>query len=250
MLAEDVEAELARNLPQATLLSGPDTAELYRIVRSVVKQHSLHQADLIVAGKVTAADARVLAGAAGTAPWGLFKVLILMLDHASRDAQNILLRTLEEPPGNTRFILITSQPVPAAIAGRCRRYEVTSSEPATIRAVDDNAAAAVDAAVRAALTRDPAVLAEALRPWGERCGCSVPAKPHDKGEHYLPALQAWAQACAVSLRPELFRPEVTPPGVPAPARCTRTVLSVLSRYPRARPQNAAAAALSLAFLED
>ena len=53
----------------------------------------------IVIGRwLSAADARNLVKFAGTAPFGPFKAVIAGLDGASAQAQNILLKVLEEPP--------------------------------------------------------------------------------------------------------------------------------------------------------
>jgi hypothetical protein len=142
-------------------------------------------------------------------------------------------------------ILLCPVPPLPALSSRCRVYRVHDA-PAGEPAGDDNASAAAAAAVRAALTRDPAALAEALRPWGEKCGCRA-GKTHDKGEHYVAALSQWAVSQAARYREFLPGPAQDPVVKPGTAR---TVLRVLSDYPRARSQNAAAAALSLAFLED
>lgn len=248
MLAEDVLADLSKAifLPPAVLLLGPPEADLMALSRKILINRGLHLADLRWAQKVTADIAREVVAMAAVHPTGDFLGFVLHLDGASEQAQNILLKILEEPPETARFILLCAKPPLPALASRCHAYRVhdpLSGEPVA----DDNAKAAAAAAVRAALTRDPAVLAEVLRPWGERCGCRS-GKPHDKGEHYLTALSFWAVS---QYRPGTPYADVAgglSPGPVASSRAARIVLKVLGDYPRARSQNAAAAALSLAFL--
>lgn len=244
MLAEDILADLERELPPVVLLLGnPDVIQA--LSRSAFLAHDMKLSDLRWSQKVTAEVARQVVAEASLAPDGDFLAFVLHLDGASEQAQTILLKVVEEPPETCRFILLSSTPPLPALASRCVAYRVNDKWSEQVS--EESSVAAATAAVRAALTKDPAALAEALRPWGEKCSCRA-GKPHDKGDHYLVALQAWAVSQASRYRIELFPGQAADP--PVQARTARTVLRVLTDYPRARSQNAAAAALSLAFLED
>jgi replication-associated recombination protein RarA len=67
--------------------------------------------DMDVAGTVQA-----FLRTAGVTPQG--KLVILDLDGASAAAQNALLKTLEEPPGRARFILVASEPPLPTVVSR------------------------------------------------------------------------------------------------------------------------------------
>jgi DNA polymerase III subunit delta' len=53
------------------------------------------------------------------------------------EAANVLLKTLEEPPANTYFVLVTSEPrrLPVTVRSRCQRLRFAPLEPAAIAAV-------------------------------------------------------------------------------------------------------------------
>ena len=46
-------------------------------------------------------------------------------ENMTREAQNTLLKTLEEPPAHVKFILATTEPqkLPATILSRCQRFD-------------------------------------------------------------------------------------------------------------------------------
>jgi hypothetical protein len=244
MLASAIQDNLPPDLPPAVLLIGPQQVT-EPLSRAIFLDRKLHVSDLRWVHELTADIARQVVAEATQQPAGDFLGFIINLTGSSETAQRVLLKTVEEPPQTSRFILLSDKPPLGPLHFRCRGYLV--HDPDGEPAVDGNADAAAAAAVRAALTRDPAVLADALRPWGESCGCGNGRLHHDKGEHYLTALSTWAVS---QYRP---RSVIATGGSGPPAatsRAARTVLRVLSDYPRARPLNAAAAALSLAFLED
>jgi hypothetical protein len=244
MLFEEVLAELSADLPPVVLLTGSPRAALSVVAREAFLAHHVRLSDLRWSQRVDAATARQVVAQAPVQPSGDFLGFVLDISESSEQAQDILLKLAEAPPETCRLILVSSgqMPVIPALASRCKAYQVhehRGTEP-----VPDNAAAAAAAAVRAAITRDPGALTEALRSWGERCPCRAGILPHDKGEHYLAALSAWAVS--------QYRDRDVEPGLQplVTSRKARAVLQVLCDHPRARPQNAAAAALLLAFLED
>lgn len=69
----------------------------------------------------------------GTA--GQYRVVILDEAHSlSRDANNALLKVLEEPPDNTVFVLCTTEPgkLLETVSGRCSPFAFTRLSPATV----------------------------------------------------------------------------------------------------------------------
>jgi DNA polymerase-3 subunit gamma/tau len=88
---------------------------------------------------------------ARTAPASRYRVFILDEVHMlSTAAFNALLKTLEEPPGHTKFILATTEirRVPVTVLSRCQRFDLRRIEPeamlAFLRRVADAEGAAVD----------------------------------------------------------------------------------------------------------
>jgi DNA polymerase-3 subunit delta' len=63
-------------------------------------------------------------------------VIIDPAERLNRDAANTLLKTLEEPPGHTVFVLLSAAPesIVETIVSRCRRIDVTTVERAIIEA--------------------------------------------------------------------------------------------------------------------
>ncbi len=156
---------LERELPPATLLLGPDVPGMVRMAQIKVRDHGVVPADLIVTMRVTAEWARVLINFAATAPFGPFKAVIAALDGASAQAQNILLKVLEEPPPAFRFILVASaRPLPT-IVSRCQVITVPG-EAGPLEA-DQKVTAQVAAALNAANASDLRGLEAALAGWGD-----------------------------------------------------------------------------------
>ena len=219
MTPEEVSRALRLRLPPATLLLGP-LLEVRSISVKVLTHHKVHPADVAHISKLNADYSRDLVAFAGTAPYGFFKGVSICMEGATEQAQNILLKVLEEPPGSIRFILYgTCEPLPA-IVSRCQVFYVAGHREQRA----ENAGSAqgkAAAAIRAARSGDPLLLAEALRSWDD--------ESHD-------ALREWA-----------LRGVAVQRGSDLPAL---KVLEVLVRYSRARPVNAAAAALFFAFLEE
>lgn len=73
------------------------------------------------------------------------------------EAANVLLKTLEEPPADTHFILVTAEPrrLPVTVRSRCQRIRFAARD---VLAVDDERLGALEAAVGA---RGAAALFEA-----------------------------------------------------------------------------------------
>jgi hypothetical protein len=156
---------LERDLPPATLLLGPDLHQMVNAAKWSTNGSGLIQADRLIARHVSAADARGIVRFAQTAPFGPFKLVIAVLDGSTPQAQNILLKVLEEPPPTIRFILVaTERPLPT-IVSRCRVIIVPAADGG--QEPDGKVAAQVSAALKAALAADLAGLDQALKGWGD-----------------------------------------------------------------------------------
>lgn len=225
----DTWTELEHDLPPVVLLQGlsPDTGMAMAV--QLARQHVPADASIIAyAAPFSASQADEVAAFARLVQFGVAeKVVVIELDNATFHAQNRLLRVLEAPPPGCRFILIASRDPLSAVVSRSRVYRIAPEEPSS-GGMDGEVIAAVEAAIKAASECDPGVLCAALRSWADK----------DKGERYLAGLSEWARKTGDGSWDEVL------------TRRAFTVLYVLAKYPRARPQNLAMTALSLAFLEE
>jgi len=95
--------------------------------------------------------------AAGRPMMGRFKIFIIDEVHMlSTPAFNAMLKTLEEPPGFTKFIMATTEirKVPVTVLSRCQRYDLKRIEPEMMIAH----LAGIAAAEGASLTQDALAL--------------------------------------------------------------------------------------------
>ncbi len=165
-----------------------------------------------------AATARMLRGLAWLLPASAGeRVMALDLRTASEQVQNMLLKILEEPPEQTKFVLAAERRPLLTVVSRCRVL-VVGREPGE-ESADPRDKAAVATALRAARTGQTLLLSQNLRNW-------VPSQAK--------LLTVWA-AEAVSGRWHVFGPD-TAPGVSADqamrlltelARCPGTKLGAL-----------------------
>jgi len=220
---------LAAELPPVTLLLGDYFLEYGALISELARHHKVGTADMLfLAMPISAADARSLVSHVNVAPFGPFKLVAAILDNASEQAQNILLKLLEEPPGTARFILMSSEPPLPTIVSRAQVYrfgvQLRQQE------ADDEAQGKVSAAVRAAMTGNQGLLLALCEGFEAR---------------HIAMLSRWAQSQATGKRPELYPDGAMEPEVPV--RVARKVLQSLAAVDRARPVNAAVTALTQAF---
>ncbi len=208
------------------------------LAADVAHHYGVHLADIMLGRQpFTVGDARGLTRVAYDMPRGgsPFKLAIIVLEGASEQTQNILLKLLEEPPPRLRVILTARyMPLPT-IVSRCAVFEFgTVPERPDPEA---EAAAKVAAAIQAAQSRDAGLLLAA---------CDGFTEEHIHVLHEWAISQAWAQ------RPDLFggKGKKKPMEPRVPAKVARRVLRGLALHAKARPVNAAVTALSLAFAED
>lgn len=229
---DHVFGELSRALPPVVLFLGPRPPELYGLAARLVTHHRVHRSDIVEHYGVglTAAEARGLVAYAGIASYGPFKAVILGLDGVSEQAQNILLKVLEEPPGQIRFLLFArTAPLPTVVS-RARVYRFGQVSDNEEQPADGPVKARVAAALRAASAHDEETLASVLAGWNDDC------------QSLLAAWAAEAAAGRWAKHGGLF-----PEWQHASRHRALAVLEGLARYPRARPANAAAVALGQAF---
>lgn len=112
---------LEHELPPVTLLSGPPSIGKSTIVEHVVGHHRIWAGDrLSHPGPVPIEFARAIVPWAARSPHqSPFRLVTLPLDDASVFALNALLKVLEEPPQQTRFLLTASRPTLPTISSRC-----------------------------------------------------------------------------------------------------------------------------------
>ncbi len=234
MNLEQVRAHLEAELPPVTLLLGPDQDALWNLAWHMRRHWGVSAAgDSMTIRKLTAVDARSCVVFSGRAPLNSrFRLAVISMDGATEQAQNILLKVLEEPPLTSRFILLASYvPLPTILSrAQVLRVGVLTGEEALTEPGEKNqrARSAVAAALKAADSQDEALLAAALRGW----------EPW-----YTVQLGAWAIE-ASSGRWRLFDASFAPG---ATMEHARKVLVLLNLYAGSR--NSAAVALDQAFRE-
>jgi hypothetical protein len=247
---EAVRQELAKNDFQTVLLLGPESVGKRVIGRELVSSGPRGHAYLEIQD-LTAAGAREVQQfiATGRAP----KWVLIDLDSATEATQNILLKTLEEPPANVRFILVGSRPPLPTIVSRCVVFRVgvlptaqveevmvqQGMDPAVARkqaplgggrvrpameGVSSQSRSRVSAVLRACAETDAGKLDTALAEW-------------DAEDHEL--LGRWAAEAAVG-RWRVFD-RAFAPGVDQ--RFARALLGALAGHSLASPRLAAQAAL-------
>lgn len=118
-----VRTALETDLPPVSLLYGPSSVGKWTLATALATHHGVQAADVYRKDEpLTIADVRDVIGFVSRAPFGPYKYVQLRLDAATLQAQNALLKVLEEPPPKARFLLVaTRRPIPT-VASRCRIY--------------------------------------------------------------------------------------------------------------------------------
>lgn len=239
---------LEKELPAVTLLQGPQSVGKWTLAGYLADFHGVKAIDRRVLEAVSADDAREVKRFVSTSPFGKLKLVIAKLDAANGSALNALLKTLEEPPPKSRFLLVAAKPTLATITSRSSLYRMGllstaevaevlvrrlgwremdantaatrsggSVEGALSATLGDSAKASVVSVVRAIKARDHDLLIQATRSWGV-----------DEQS----ALYAWAIELSTG-RWSMFSPSDAQGIEPAVAR---KVLAMLDRMAQARPR--------------
>jgi hypothetical protein len=155
--------EAFSQLPPAVLLLGPGAWE------TALGLYEAHRSSFSTkVEKLDAALARHVRDQAYIRPFGRdLKVILVNLDGASAAAQDTLLKVLEEPPPQVRFILAASLPPAETVVSRCRVL-VQGAAPEPGSDPETDAVRQVMAtAVRAARDSHAELLATAAEKWGD-----------------------------------------------------------------------------------
>ncbi len=121
---ERVREALEANLLPATLIAGPRSVGKRTLARHLVTHHEVGAYDLSHLSVLTVEAVRRMKPFMSTAPFGAFRLALIDLDEASNQAQNALLKVLEEPPATARFLLTASRAVLPTIASRCQKHRL------------------------------------------------------------------------------------------------------------------------------
>lgn len=192
MTPDAAQKVLSTHLPPAVLLTGPGSWDLACMLAD------MHGPGELVS-LLDAEAARRIRDSAQHQPVAGQVLYVVGLDGAGLSAQNILLKTLEEPPGWVRFILAASRLPLNTIVSRCEVYALGAE--ASPRVVDEQAKGVVGSAVKAARSGSLMQLSHVLRGW--------------EPEHTR-VLWAWAMEAAAE-RWEAFSPDFAPGVTPAQA---------------------------------
>lgn len=126
--------KLEDRLPPVLLLIGPPSVGKRNLAQHLAKHHGIHKADRLDIGfphpnpenRLNNERARDVVQFLSRRPFGKYKLVSSRLEHASEDAFNILLKTLEEPPDFARFILIANQAtsIPLTVRSRAETHRL------------------------------------------------------------------------------------------------------------------------------
>ena len=211
--------------PPVVLVLAPDIQALWDMGLGLSREWGLSALDFLPLWRPSADDARNAAEFSQFAPGpgAQHRLVLVNLDHASEQAQNILLKVLEEPPPRAVFLLVGSrQPLPTVLSrAHVIKVGLHTREPAYDVAAWDAAKPAVAAGLKAAMSGDQQALETVLRHW-------EPA-------HTI-MLGAWALEASMR-RWNYFDQEFAPGATHEHAR---SVLVALSEYQGARTAGAVA----------
>ncbi|MBU3729660.1 MAG: DNA polymerase III subunit gamma/tau, partial [Phycisphaerales bacterium] len=146
----------------ARALNATDTlSEQEAVASAILRGEDIDVIEIDGASNRGVDDARDLIAGAGIAPTrSPFKIYIIDEVHMlTQPAFNALLKTMEEPPANVKFILCTTEPhkVPATIQSRCQRFDFHSIPSSRI------ADHLKDVLAKEGITADESVVAQVAR---------------------------------------------------------------------------------------
>lgn len=113
---------LRAKLPPVTLLIHPETEHLRKMAKTAAYRQVSDLGDVSNISRLTVEKAKHIRRIAILAPTGTMRVIIIDLNYASAMATATLLKSLEEVPSTTRFILLSADMPNMTIASRATTY--------------------------------------------------------------------------------------------------------------------------------
>lgn len=116
---------LQAHLPPVTILIGPASIGKRTLARHLADWHDIPTCDRMECTSALMSEtARSVVEFARRAPFGHTRLSIIPMDGASTAAQNILLKTLEEPPDTATFILTATASVLPTVQSRAQVFHL------------------------------------------------------------------------------------------------------------------------------
>lgn len=121
---ERVRDALEKSMPRVTLLIGPSGTGKSVLARHVIERWRERRGSVeaVFFGAVDADQARRIVREAAAVPPGAMRFFVAELDGSSEQAQNILLKVLEEPPDPVWFVLLSSRNLLPTVVSRAQVY--------------------------------------------------------------------------------------------------------------------------------
>lgn len=127
---------LQESMAPVTLLTGPTGVGKWTLGSYLADWYQVHSVDRFFQREKLTADAvRQLLNFVSRSSFGNGKWVQLRLDGAQEGVLAILLKTLEEPPSSTRFVLTSAEPVLATIISRAHVYRMGVLTPEEIKEI-------------------------------------------------------------------------------------------------------------------
>jgi DNA polymerase III delta prime subunit len=125
-----IQSRLRKSLPPVSLLVGPESVGKTTIAFDLIRAHGVQNDDILRFKKLTVESARAISRASVIAPRGRMRVFVLWIDGASDAALNTLLKSLEEAPATSRFVLIGTELPMETVVSRSEvfRFALLSTE--------------------------------------------------------------------------------------------------------------------------
>jgi len=119
---EDIARRLSIILPRVVLFEGPQSVGKWTTAEEILRSQDVTASDTLRVRRLTAEAARDVAEFAYGASVSWYRVAIINLDGSTKGAVNTILKSLEDAPESTRFILIASGVVPPTVRSRAQTF--------------------------------------------------------------------------------------------------------------------------------
>lgn len=127
---------LEHQMPTAAVLWGPQSIGKWTLANHLADFHRIHVIDRwLVDHGLNVGTVRLIKSFAARAPQSRFKLIIACLDEAGRPALNALLKTLEEPPPDVKFLFTCVDKPASTVMSRCEPFELGALTTAELETV-------------------------------------------------------------------------------------------------------------------